>query len=733
MKFWKSRSFVLWCLPVVLLALVILLPTLGNTGQKGMKTPPSIGGVKPGDFIPNQIVVFAKTKDAKRDVAKLAGAVRASILHEIPRFDVYLFSFLTDDDAAMALKRINKEYFGVYMASRNWKFGIPPEPKKPTKVQGEMVLPQHVTNDPGAKASWWLEKIKEPYAGAPLAGDVNIAIIDTGVDYNHSDLSGKVVKCFDYVNWDADPMDDHGHGTHCAGIAAAKAGNGTGIHGVSPNSKIYAYKVLDSSGSGGFYQIMAAITDAADNPNVKVLSISIGGYLQPTDAAYTALRNVIKYARTTKGKVVCVAAGNEGNIYLFYYSYYGSNYVAVPAYIPECFTVGASDAVDSRAYFSNYDVSGLASGDGTVTYNFNYVDIVAPGYDILSCTIGEQYVRWNGTSMATPMVAGACARVWGKNAAFTAAQVESKLQTTGRAVGAALGWQVAQKRIDLAKALATTNTGLQGIIYDGETGFALYNVKVEAHTGSASGTLVKTVYTDKSGMFTFTGLTGGTSYYLKMIRTGYQNLTPAAVAAVASDIKDIGTPYFLVPNRTTTATDANWRIIVTWRDGQPGYNEWDWGYMGGYSSSFMPYQYYQSPGFEGNSYLKGPDGSIYYWDNMGGLGSDPYVALIHDSYFSAPIECTVIQRPKSGVYSYMVSADPDDYCWGAVKYGAGKTPIYAANPVVKIYKGNTLKQTISASAATRDGTGTMYWYVFDLNATAGTITVKNKITDTAPF
>jgi hypothetical protein len=375
----------------------------------------------------------------------------------------------------------------------------------------------------------------------------------------------------------------------------------------------------------------------------------------------------------------------------------------------------------------------LAAGDGTITYNFNFVDIVAPGDDILSSTIGEQYARWDGTSMATPMAAGACARVWGKNPAFTAAQVESKLQTTGRAVGASLGWPVAEKRIDLAKALGTVNTGLQGIIYDGETGFALYKVKVEVHTGSASGTLVKTVYTDKSGVFTFTGLTGGTNYYLKMILTGYQTLTPAVVAATASDIKDIGTPHFLVPNRATTATDKNWRVIVTWRDGRPGYNEFNWGYNGGYSATLLPYEYYQSTGFEGNSYLKDPDGYIYYWNNTGSLGTDPYVAFLHDSYFSTPMECTVIQRPKSGVYSFMVSADPDDYSWGAIKYGAGKTPIYPANPVVKIYLGNTLKQTINASAATRDGTGTMYWYVFDLNTPAGTITVKNKITDTAPF
>jgi subtilisin len=114
----------------------------------------------------------------------------------------------------------------------------------------------------------------------------------------------------------------------------------------------------------------------------------------------------------------------------------------VPAYFPACFTVGASDHFDSRADFSNYDVN-IASGDGTVTYNYSFVDIVAPGVAILSTVPGERYDSWNGTSMATPMVAGACARVWGKNPGFTAAQVQNKLTTTGKAVAQA---QVSRSR-----------------------------------------------------------------------------------------------------------------------------------------------------------------------------------------------------------------------------------------------------------------------------------------------
>src|SRR4030043_645577 len=141
MKKRKSRSLILWLLPVALLALWILFPAIAHTGQKEMKAPPKISGIKLGDFIPSQIVIYAKTKDAKKDILKLAGDVRASVLHENTHFDMFLFSFLTDTDAAAALKKINKKYAGLYSASRNWKFGIPPTPVSPQKIQGGTAVP----------------------------------------------------------------------------------------------------------------------------------------------------------------------------------------------------------------------------------------------------------------------------------------------------------------------------------------------------------------------------------------------------------------------------------------------------------------------------------------------------------------------------------------------------------------------------------------------------------------
>jgi len=152
-------------------------------------------------------------------------------------------------------------------------------------------------------------------SGQPVTGQgMRVAVIDTGIDYNHPDLGGgfgpgyKVVDGYDFVNNDTDPMDDNGHGTHCAGIVAA---SGT-LQGVAPDATLYGYKVLDQSGFGWFSEIIAGIERAADpdaDPStddaVDVISLSLGGFGSPDDAASLAVD-----AAVDQGVVVVVAVGN---------------------------------------------------------------------------------------------------------------------------------------------------------------------------------------------------------------------------------------------------------------------------------------------------------------------------------------------------------------------------------------------------------------------------------------
>ncbi len=202
---------------------------------------------------------------------------------------------------------------------------------------------------------------------------VVIAIVDTGIDYTHPDLSGKVVAGYDFVNNDSDPFDDNGHGTHCAGIAAAKTNNGLGVAGVGFNCSVMPVKVLNASGSGYLDAVANGVTYAVDH-GAKVVSMSLGG-----SAGTATLQQAVDYA-WNNGVVVVAAAGNSSTTSPSY-----------PAFYTNCIAVASTDANDLRSSFSNY---------GT------WVDVAAPGSNILSTVPGNQYQSWNGTSMACPAVAG---------------------------------------------------------------------------------------------------------------------------------------------------------------------------------------------------------------------------------------------------------------------------------------------------------------------------------------
>ena len=237
--------------------------------------------------------------------------------------------------------------------------------------------------------------------------NITIAIIDTGVDYTHEDLGNcteseflngnceKVVGGYDFYNNDNNPMDDHGHGTHCAAIAAS---NGS-FKGVAPDAKILAYKVCDSSGSCPESSIIQAIENATLE-GADVISISLGGPGDPEDALSQAVNNAVD-----SGVVVAVAAGNEGP---------GKESVSSPGTAEKAITVGASDKSDSLADFSS---RGPVSWDNKTMIK---PDVLAPGVDICAAqwdnawndkVCAPNHVSLQGTSMSTPHVAGAAAPV----------------------------------------------------------------------------------------------------------------------------------------------------------------------------------------------------------------------------------------------------------------------------------------------------------------------------------
>lgn len=247
---------------------------------------------------------------------------------------------------------------------------------------------------------------------------VTIAVLDTGIDYDHPDLGGcfgagcKVRDGYDFANDDADPDDDQGHGTHCAGIAAA---NGT-IVGVAPEALIYAVKVLDSAGSGSDSDIIRGLDWSLAN-GADVLSLSLGGDTQPNDgvgALAFAMDSAVDY-----GAVVVIAAGNEGP---------GTGTTGDPAEAVKVISVGASN--DHGTVTNSDDTVASFSNRGPSAFGRFDPEFVAPGSSITSTCMGGGSCTKSGTSMATPHVAGAAALLLDYDSTLTPMQIRSRLMQT---------------------------------------------------------------------------------------------------------------------------------------------------------------------------------------------------------------------------------------------------------------------------------------------------------------
>lgn len=258
--------------------------------------------------------------------------------------------------------------------------------------------------------------------GARGAG-VTVAILDTGVDYLHPALGEgfgpgfKVIGGYDFVNGDADPMDDSGHGTHVAGIIAA---NSADLSGVAPDASLIAYKVLGSNGGGWVSDILAGIERTVDpngdgdlSDHVAVANMSLGAPGYSDDAMSRAVDSAVN-----AGVVFVVAAGNLG----------GFQSVSSPGTADAAITVGASNFQDALAPFTS-------KGPPAARYGIK-PDVVAPGVDVRSAKAGGGTLVASGTSMAAPHVAGAAALLRGLHPDWTPAEVKSALVTTAASIAA---------------------------------------------------------------------------------------------------------------------------------------------------------------------------------------------------------------------------------------------------------------------------------------------------------
>ena len=280
------------------------------------------------------------------------------------------------------------------------------EPNYYCYIMGNECIAESYNGNPLVGQQWYLDAygVTELWA-KPIINPERpvIAIIDTGVDTNHPDLKDNCIAGYDFVNNTANVIDDNMHGTHVAGIAAA-CNNQTGIVGANPLALIMPIKVMDKNGRGNTATILQGVNYAIEH-GAKILNLSLGGYGYSKAAADV-------YRNASLSAIIVAAAGNDGKC--IYASHAGSpKHGNQPA---PCFPGAFSFVLGVQATtggelasFSNYDDDGpwfSCEASPNEPEGFNY-ELKAPGTNILSTVPGGNYQVLQGTSMASPLVAGA--------------------------------------------------------------------------------------------------------------------------------------------------------------------------------------------------------------------------------------------------------------------------------------------------------------------------------------
>jgi subtilisin family serine protease len=443
---------------------------------------------------PHEVLVKLRNKEHadalhRRSQAPLAGPLdvpgSAGLSRELARFGVHHARRLFEGAAEPSLQRTFHLHATGDAAALIAALRALPEVEyaEPNVVARVVSTP----NDPYLSSSgawgqafrdlWGLQTIEAAAAWDVTQGaGVVVAVIDTGVDYDHPDLAaniwqnpgetgtdaqgrdkrtngvdddgnGQVDDFHGYnfvtsgtANASNDPNDDFGHGTHVAGIIAAVANDAIGVVGVAPQAKIMPVKGLDAGGSGSLADLANGIYYAARN-GARVINASWGGL---ADAPVQTILDAVAYAHDTKGVVFVAAAGNDGRDV-------GTEAVGFfPASARNAVAVSAFTHDDARANFSNFgpklDVAAPGGGDGDPSGALfdpqrSILSLLAAGANAQmtedgQLVVGGRYLRQAGTSMAAPHVAGVAALLLAKNPSWTPEQVRQALRAGSADTGA---------------------------------------------------------------------------------------------------------------------------------------------------------------------------------------------------------------------------------------------------------------------------------------------------------
>lgn len=397
------------------------------------------------------------------------GAIKAKVHADLGSKVLEEFNFLRIHHVRI------KDGVGIETAIKKYKANPNIEYAEPNYLRAASVIPR----DTDFKSLWGLNNtgqtggtldadIDGPEAWDITTGSSNVvvAVIDTGVDYTHSDLAANMwknpgetgdgketngidddgngyiddVSGINAITGSGNPMDDYFHGTHVAGTIGAVGNNKTGVTGVNWNVKIMALKFLDASGYGSDSNAVKCFEYVrmmkATGINIVATSNSWGGggYSQALFDAIYAQRDVL-----------CVAAAGNSNISTDDMPNYPSCFE-----LPNIIAVAATDSSDARAYFSNY---------GRTT-----VHIGAPGVDILSTVPGNSYETYKGTSMATPHVSGVAALLKAKDQSLDMIAIKNLILTGGDTISSMDSITITGKRLNAYGSLTRTDSALLSVL-----------------------------------------------------------------------------------------------------------------------------------------------------------------------------------------------------------------------------------------------------------------------------
>lgn len=341
------------------------------------------------DVAAHEVMVRFNPKMSADEIHKKIERLNAEVINAIPQFGVYHLVISESDTVASFIDKHQKDP-RLRLLEPNPIVAVEPIDKTP--------------NDPLFRAQWSLERIGAPQAWTYLpnhAGGV-VAVIDSGVDENHPDLQGHIVRGKNLIDGSDDISDQHGHGTAIAGIIAATTNNEIGMSGICPTCKILPVKVLDESGQGTYAHVIAGIIWAADR-KAEVINLSLGSY-----GFSRFLADAVEYAHQS-GAVIVAAGGNEATQTPLY-----------PGALPNVISVSASDSDDNLWTGSNY---------GPV------IDIAAPGVHIVSLNTHNSYMRATGSSFSAAQVSGVAALVRTKHPFLKNAQAAQVLFQTADDLG----------------------------------------------------------------------------------------------------------------------------------------------------------------------------------------------------------------------------------------------------------------------------------------------------------